>query len=152
MTPSPFSRAIRVAPLPQIFRHNLELTFYGDSDPTTYLVHFNTEMKVYQVPLPARCHLFVASLRGGAQKWFSNMGASSIRSWEQLADIFLRQFQSSLSYAPPVATLVNVKQGSEETLHDYFRRFNVEVPMDRGATDEAVKNFLIAGLRRGSDF
>ena len=51
-----------------------------------------------------------------------------------------------------MATLVNVKQGSEETLHDYFKRFNVEVPLVRGATDEAVKNFLIAGLKRGSDF
>ena len=51
-----------------------------------------------------------------------------------------------------MATLENVKQGSEETLHDYFRRFNVEVPLVRGATDEAVKNFLIASRRRGSDF
>ena len=80
------------------------------------------------------------------------MGASSIRSWEQLAKIFLRQFQSSLSYAPPVDTLENVKQGSEETLHDYFIRFNAKVPLVQGATDEAVKCFLINGLRRGSDF
>lgn len=69
-----------------------------------------------------------------------------------MGDLFIWQFQSSMAYAHPVATLANIKQRSGETLHDYFKRFNTEVPYVRGATDEAVKNFLIAGLRRGSDF
>ena len=69
-----------------------------------------------------------------------------------MGDLFIRQFQCSMTYAPPVATLANIKQGSRETLHDYFKRFNAEVPYVRGATDEAVKNFLITGLRRRSDF
>ena len=68
VTPSPFSRAIRVAPLPQILRHNPDFTFYGDSDPATYLVLFNMEMVVYQEPLHVRCRLFAAYLRGSAQK------------------------------------------------------------------------------------
>ena len=51
-----------------------------------------------------------------------------------------------------MATLANIKQKNEETLHNYFRRFNVAVLCVREAADEAVKNFLIAGLRRGSDF
>ena len=72
--PVPLLSSHPVAPLPQIFRHNSNLAFYGDSDPDTYLVRFKTDMEVHQVPLPARCRLFAASLRGSAQKWFSKMG------------------------------------------------------------------------------
>lgn len=57
-----------------------------------------------------------------------------------------------MAYAFPVTTLANIKQRSGETFHDYFRRFDAEVPYVRGATNEAIKNFLIAKLKRGSDF
>ena len=66
--------------------------------------------------------------------------------------MFLTQFQSSIHYAPPVTTLANIRQKEGETLQAYFRRFNAEVPQVRGATDEIVKNFLIAGVRVGTDF
>ena len=150
---SPFTQEIRTAPLPPGFRTNPDLTFKGDTDPAAYLIRFNTEMEVYQVSLEARCRLFAASLRGSAQQWFSKLGAHvTIDSWEQFADIFIKQFQSSMLYAPPVATLANIRQREGETLQDYFIRFNAEVPRVRGATDEAVKNFLIAGLKEGTKF
>ena len=84
--------------------------------------------------------------------WFSKLAPGIVSYWESMGDLFIRQLQSSMAYAPPVATLSNSKQGSGETLYDYFRRFNAEVPYVRGDIDEAVKNFLIAGLKRGSDF
>ena len=34
----------------------------------------------------------------------------------------------------------------------YFKRFNAESTSVIGASDEALKSFLIAGLRAGSDF
>ncbi|XP_074374652.1 uncharacterized protein LOC141715066 [Apium graveolens] len=49
-----------------------------------------------------------------------------------------------------VATLANIRQREGETLQDYFIRFNAEVPRVRDASEEAVKNFLIAGLREGT--
>ncbi|XP_074374821.1 uncharacterized protein LOC141715244 [Apium graveolens] len=150
---SPFTQEIRTAPLPPGFRTNPDLTFKGDTDPAAYLIRFNTEMEVYQVSLEARCRLFAASLRGSAQQWFSKLGAHVIiDSWEEFADIFIKQFQSSMLYAPPVATLANIRQREGETLQDYFIRFNAEVPRVRDASEEAVKNFLIAGLREGTKF
>lgn len=125
----------------------------GETDPIEFVIRFNNEMDVYQVSLLARCRLFAASLRGSAQQWFSKLGSLVvIDSWEQLVDIFIKQFQSSMLYAPPVSTLANMKQKEGETLHDYFKRFNAEVPRVRGANDEAVKNFLIAGVREGTKF
>ena len=65
--PSPFTAAIRSSPLPRVFRHNPDLLFNGEADPTEYLIQFNTEMEVYQVLKMTRCRLFAASLRGSAQ-------------------------------------------------------------------------------------
>ncbi|XP_074378140.1 uncharacterized protein LOC141719659 [Apium graveolens] len=91
-------------------------------------------MEVYQVPEMTHCRLFAASLRGSAQQWFSKLGPASIRMWRQLEDLFVRQFQSTLHYSPPVATLANIKQREGDPLAEYFCRFNAEVPKVRGAT------------------
>ncbi|XP_074323865.1 uncharacterized protein LOC141660778 [Apium graveolens] len=109
-------------------------------------------MEVYQVPEMTRCRLFAASLRGSTQQWFSKLGPASIRTWRQLENLFVRQFQSTLHYSPPVATLANIKQREREPLAEYFCRFNAEVPKVRGASEETNKNFLIAGLKEGSKF
>ncbi|XP_074336414.1 uncharacterized protein LOC141673562 [Apium graveolens] len=151
-TPSPFTAAIRSSPLPRVFRHNPDLLFNGETHPAEYLIQFNTEMEFYQVPEPTRCRLFASSLRGSARQWFSKLGPASIRNWHQLEDLFIRQFQSTLHYSPPVATLANIKQREGEPLAEYFRRFNTEVPKVRGVSEETIKNFLIAGLKEGSKF
>ena len=49
--PSPFSAAVREAALPTGFRNlNSDLRYHGNSDPREFLVKFNIEMDVYQIP------------------------------------------------------------------------------------------------------
>lgn len=48
--------------------------------------------------------------------------------------------------------LANIKQREGETLSSNFKRFSAKATGVRGATDETLKNFLIAGLRVGTDF
>ncbi|XP_074355656.1 uncharacterized protein LOC141695297 [Apium graveolens] len=66
--------------------------------------------------------------------------------------LFLTQFQAAVKYTPPVTMLANVKQKEGESLTSYFKRFNAESTLVRGATDETLKILLIAGLRVGTDF
>ncbi|XP_074326752.1 uncharacterized protein LOC141664696 [Apium graveolens] len=66
--------------------------------------------------------------------------------------IFLTKFQAAVRYAPSITTLANIKQREDESLMSYFKSFNAESTSVRGASDEALKSFLIAGLRVGSDF
>ncbi|XP_074360146.1 uncharacterized protein LOC141700236 [Apium graveolens] len=66
--------------------------------------------------------------------------------------LFLTQLQAVVKYTPPVTTLANVKQKEGESLTSYFKRFNAESTLVRGATDETLKILLIAGLRMGTDF
>ncbi|XP_074374110.1 uncharacterized protein LOC141714492 [Apium graveolens] len=66
--------------------------------------------------------------------------------------LFLTKFQAAVRYAPSVTTLANVRQRENESLISYFKRFNAESTSVRGASYEALKSFLITGLRVGSDF
>ncbi|XP_074336313.1 uncharacterized protein LOC141673461 [Apium graveolens] len=109
-------------------------------------------MDVYQVPDLARCRLLAATFRESAQQWFQKLGPGVITSWEQMKTLFLTQFQAAVKYMPPVTTLANVKQKEGESLTSYFKRFNAESTLVRGANDLTLKILLIAGLRVGTDF
>ncbi|XP_074326905.1 uncharacterized protein LOC141664850 [Apium graveolens] len=109
-------------------------------------------MDVYQVPDLDRCRLLAATFRESAQQWFQKLGPGVITSWDQMKTLFLTKFQAAVRYAPSVTTLANVRQRQNESLTPYFKRFNAESTSVRGASDEAPKSFLIAGLRVGSDF
>ncbi|XP_074327063.1 uncharacterized protein LOC141665004 [Apium graveolens] len=151
--PSPFVTVVREAQLPAGYRNTTnDLHFHGTSDPVEFLGHFNIEMDVYQVPDLARCRLLAATFREGAQQWFQKLGPGVITSWEKMKTLFLTQFQDAVKYTPPVTTLANMKQKEGESLTSYFKRFNAESTMVRGATDETLKILLIAGLCVGTDF
>ncbi|XP_074328017.1 uncharacterized protein LOC141665929 [Apium graveolens] len=66
--------------------------------------------------------------------------------------LFLTKFQAAVRYVPSITTLANIRQRENKSLTSYFKRFNAESTSVRGASDEALKSFLIAGLRVGSDF
>ena len=69
-----------------------------------------------------------------------------------MCELFVGQFRASVTYAPPANTLANIKQKEHETLMEYFKRFNSEVSRVRPTSQETLKNFLIAGVRPGTDF
>lgn len=69
-----------------------------------------------------------------------------------MSQLFLTEFRASIAFAPPTNTLANVEQRDNETLTEYFKRFNAEVPKIRKTTNGTYKNFLIAGVRPWTDF
>ncbi|XP_074346144.1 uncharacterized protein LOC141684906 [Apium graveolens] len=148
----PFTKNISFSPLPWSYRGVGDLKFDGASDPVEYLSRFNKKMEVYQVRDLTKCRLLAATLKENAHQWFKRLSANSIRSWDQMCQVFVTQFQASVAYAPPTNTLANIKQHEDESLREYFRRFNAEVSKVRKASDETYKNFLIAGVRPGTEF
>ena len=96
--------------------------------------------------------MLAATLRDDAHHWFKRLPADSISSWRKMCEQFVGQFRASVTYAPPANTLANIKQKEHETLREYFKRFNAEVPRVRPTSKETLKNFLIAGVRPGTDF
>ncbi|KAK1356398.1 hypothetical protein POM88_049654 [Heracleum sosnowskyi] len=109
-------------------------------------------MEVYQIKDRTKCRLLAATLRDSAHQWFKRLPSNSIKSWRQMGEMFVTQFRASVTFAPPANTLANIKQRDNETLNEYFKRFNAEVPRVRKTTDETYKNFLIAGVKPGTEF
>ncbi|KAK1399685.1 hypothetical protein POM88_009548 [Heracleum sosnowskyi] len=149
---SPFTKKVRDSPLPRSYRGVGDLKFNGTMDPVEFLSRFNTEMEVYQIKDRTKCCLLVATLRDSAHQWFKRLPSNSIKSWRQMGEMFVTQFRASVTFAPPANTLANIKQRDNETLNEYFKRFNAEVPRVRKTTDETYKNFLIAGVKPGTEF
>lgn len=69
-----------------------------------------------------------------------------------MRELFVAQFKASIAYALLVNTQENIKRRENETLNEYFKRFNEQVLKVKRASKEALKNFLIAGIRLGTDF
>ncbi|KAK1380927.1 hypothetical protein POM88_027671 [Heracleum sosnowskyi] len=149
---SPFTRKVRDSPLPRSYRGVGDLKFDGTMDPVEFLSRFNTEMEVYQIKDCTKCRLLAATLRDSAHQWFKRLPSNSIKSWRQMGEMFVTQFRASVTFAPPTNTLANIKQRDNETLNEYFKRFNAEVPRVKKTTDETYKNFLIAGVKPGTEF
>jgi hypothetical protein len=66
--------------------------------------------------------LFSLSLTGTAFAWFSSLAPNSIDSWNQLEQKFHDHFFSG-NYQLKLTDLTSVKQGKDETVSNYLKRF-----------------------------
>ena len=98
----------------------------------------------------ARCRAFSVTLAGPAQAWHSRLPPKSVFSFEQLAFQFVTQFNGAKPVKKPATHLMSVRQGDNETLEDYTRRFNQEAMQVEDFTDQAAIQAMLAGLKPGA--
>jgi len=58
------------------------------------------KMGAYSADEKLLVHFFQESLAGAAVTWYTNLEASQIRSWKDLATAFIRQYQYNTDMAP----------------------------------------------------
>ncbi|RVX23835.1 hypothetical protein CK203_000366 [Vitis vinifera] len=81
-----------VASLPAKFRM-LDIERYtGIGCPRIHLLLYNTMIRAHGLDEPQMITLFPLSLSGAAQRWFASLESSRRRTWDDLAQEFLRQF------------------------------------------------------------
>ena len=76
-----------------------------------------------------------------AKKWIRQVELETVVSWGQLLAMFMRQFQRAHKYATPLSRLASIKQGPNETLKVYIKRFNdklttIHNPQENGGDDD----------------
>ena len=126
---SPFSVEIQQAHLPVGFRMPTMAAYEGKTDPLDHLDAFNDQIDFLQVTLLACCRYFAITLSGTTKKWIRQIKPETIISWGQLLAMFMRQFQGARKYATPLSRLASIKQGLNEMLKMYIKRFNDELTM-----------------------
>ena len=93
------------------------------------------------------CHSFPTTLKGATREWFTKFPTSSIDSFEQLGNSFLRHFVGGQCPRRPADHLLTIKQGEKETLRSYVKRFTQEILEIDEANDKAQLTNFKAGLK-----
>ena len=97
-----------VASLPAKFRMPDIERYTGIGCPRIHLRLYSTMMRAHGLDESQMITLFPLSLSGAAQRWFASLESSRRRTWDDLAQEFLRQFSFN--------TVVNVSRRELEAL------------------------------------
>lgn len=125
-TASPFIDQIMSCRLPSKFKM-LEIPMYtGLGDPIEHLASFRAHTVLHTTPDEVACRAFPLTLAGGAREWIKTLPPRSIASFKSLAKNFVSQFMAGIVQKNSAQQLMTIKQGPQESLRSYLRRFNQE--------------------------
>ncbi|RDX61807.1 hypothetical protein CR513_59925, partial [Mucuna pruriens] len=116
----PFCEEIDETPIPPNFREVIVDPFDGTQDPYAHLQAFQTQMYINGGNDKLSCKLFPGTLRGVAMQWMATLSARSIRTFNDLASLFLSQFAANKIKRLEVADLFDIKQSRGESLKSYL--------------------------------
>ncbi|KAL4276740.1 hypothetical protein AHAS_Ahas20G0237400 [Arachis hypogaea] len=99
-------------------------SYDGTSDPNHHLSNFRSRMYLTDTLDVVRCKAFPTTLTKAAIKWFDSLPPKSITSFDDLAKKFFVRFSIQKDKAKHAPSLLGIKQGERESLHNYIKRFN----------------------------
>ncbi|XP_061348633.1 uncharacterized protein LOC133294005 [Gastrolobium bilobum] len=103
-------------------------------------------MMAQDVADPIACRLFPTTMKETTLRWYSALPSNSVQSWEDLTNQFLVRFATSKAQYKSTHALKTVRQGSNETLHDYLNRFFDEALLVRDLDPQASLHIITEGL------
>ncbi|KAK2410447.1 hypothetical protein QL285_045810 [Trifolium repens] len=97
--------------------------YMGLSCPKNHLIMYTRKMASYANDDKLMIHCFQDSLAGASLNWYMQLEASSVRSWKDLANAFIKQYQYNLDMAPSRTQLQNMTQKEGESFKVYAQRW-----------------------------
>ena len=147
ITDSPLTMAVLECPMPSKILLPQLGPFDGLKDPLDHLNTFKTTLVLQQPPDKILCRSFPTPLKGAAREWFTKLPKSSIDSFEQLSNAFLRHFVSGQRPKRPANHLLTIRQREKETLRSYMKRFTQETLEVDEADNKVQLTTFKAGLK-----
>ncbi|XP_042453673.1 uncharacterized protein LOC122038127 [Zingiber officinale] len=139
-------------PLPRHYTSLAIGEYNGSTDPDDHLAKFDNAATLHQYTDGVKCRVFLTTLSGPAQRWFTRLLTGSIRSFKDFRAAFLHHFASSRRDQKISVNLFSLKQGPREALKAYIQRFN-QMAMDIPAvSSEVLVNAFTQGLVEGEFF
>ncbi|RVW25275.1 hypothetical protein CK203_114769 [Vitis vinifera] len=116
-----------MASLPAKFRM-LEIERYtGIGCPRIHLRLYSTVMRAHGLDDAQMVMLFPMSLSGAAQRWFASLEVSRRRTWDDLAQEFLRQFAFNTVIDVSRRELEALRQRPEESVTSFISRWREKI-------------------------
>ncbi|XP_021595168.1 uncharacterized protein LOC110602049 [Manihot esculenta] len=125
-TSSPFSRWIQQETIPKKFMMPPMATYDGAGNPWEHILNYKTFMELQTLLDALMCKVFPTTLTRPARAWFNSLEAGSIKSFGDLANIFISWFIAGVLDERKTSYLETVRQRKNEFLREYVARFNME--------------------------
>ncbi|KAL2228727.1 UNVERIFIED_CONTAM: hypothetical protein Sindi_1852400 [Sesamum indicum] len=109
----------------------------GLKNPQEHVSAFDLVMNLYGQTESIKAKLFVTTLTGKAQEWFTSLPAGSIESHEQLQK------------KTKEVALFTIRQKENETIKNFMGRFNNETLEVQDLRIDMMVSILIHGLKKG---
>ncbi|XP_014515511.1 uncharacterized protein LOC106773325 [Vigna radiata var. radiata] len=144
----PFTKDVMQATMPDRPHPQIE-KFDGTTDAEHHLRNFVDSMAFYSKSDPVKCRAFSLSLKDEALEWYYTLPPNSIDSFHTVTTLFKRQFSANRRERMSAAELVNLKQGRDEPLRTFMRRYSEAAIRVKGVTHEFIINNLPNYLKLG---
>ena len=135
---------VPVASLPAKFRMPDIERYTGIGCPRLHLRLYSTMMRAHGLDEPQMITLFPLSLSGAAQRWFASLESSRRRTWDDLAQEFLRQFSFNTVVDVSRRELEALRQRTEESVSSFISRWRGKIAeiVDRPSERDQIQMVL----------
>ncbi|RVW15703.1 Retrovirus-related Pol polyprotein from transposon 17.6 [Vitis vinifera] len=130
-----------VASLPTQFRMSEIERYTGIGCPKIHLRLYSSMMRAHRLDEAHLIMLFPMSLSGAAQRWFASLDASRRRTWDDLAQEFLRQFAFNTVIDVSRRELEALRQGPDESVTSFISRWREKIAqiVDRPFENDQIR-------------
>ena len=97
--------------------------YKGTTCPKSHLRMYCRRMGAYSMDEKLLMHFFQDSLARAAVAWYTNLEASHVRSWKDLATAFIMQYQYNTDMAPNRNQLQSMTKREHESIKEYAQRW-----------------------------
>ncbi|XP_058784586.1 uncharacterized protein LOC131659413 [Vicia villosa] len=97
--------------------------YKGNTCPKTHVRAYYRKMHVYSEDEGLLMHFFQDSLTGASLEWYMRLERANIRSWRDLVDAFIKQYQYNVDMAPNCTQLQNLAQKANESFKEYAQKW-----------------------------
>jgi hypothetical protein len=127
----------------------------GTIDPNVHIQMYCSKMGAYLKNERMMMYYFQESLTGAAIKWYLSLDKKEMRTWNDLASAFLKQYKHNADFAPDKSSLKKLTMNENEAFRSFTLRWRnqaaqIEPPMTE---KELVDAFIeVEGLNRQYKF
>jgi hypothetical protein len=148
---NPYNYAFDACTFPPHFRVPEFVKFSGSYNKSTreHISQFLAQLGDLAGTEAFRIRLFSLSLTGSAFAWYSSLPPNSINSWDEMVTKFHEHFFSE-EYELELVDLAKIRQGREQSVRDYFKRFRDTRNrcFELTASDKELSGLALDGLRQ----
>ncbi|GMN28351.1 hypothetical protein TIFTF001_051655 [Ficus carica] len=149
-TEPPFTKDILIEEFPADFKMIPIKQYDGKENPAGHMHGYCTWMRIRGATQAQMCLAFSLTLTGPALQWFQQLEPGSIGSFRELKQQYLGRFVMAKTRKKDKLYLYSLKQGTEESLKSYIKRFSQEMNYVEGYTDSDAVAAIREGLLEGS--